>query len=97
MSKEVSVTMVESVWRDIVAHDPPGLPLDPTVRAQLRAAADQTNQSPSSPMAFRTATFTPEQAEILETWLAIVVTRPGSPLGGGAALHSVREGIRVAR
>ena len=97
MSKEVSVTMVESVWRDIVAHDPPGLPLDSTVRAQLRAAADHSNQVPASPIAVRTATFTPEQAELLEAWLAIVVTRPGSPLVGGAALHSVREGIRVAR
>jgi hypothetical protein len=97
MGKEVSVTMVESVWRDIVAHEPLGLELNPAVRAQLLSAANHSSQPPSVPMAVRTATLTPEQAELLEAWLAVVVTRPGSPLGGGAALHAVREGIRVAR
>src|SRR4029434_630088 len=70
MSKEVNVTMVESVWRDIVAHDPPRLPLAPTVRAQRRAAADHSSHVPASSTAVRTATFTPEQAELLEAWLA---------------------------
>jgi hypothetical protein len=94
MSKEVTVKVVESVWRDIVAHEPPGLVLDPAIREQFRAAAQYTDQ-PTTPVAARVTTFTLDQAEKLEAWLAAVVARPGAPLGSGVALHAVREGIRV--
>jgi hypothetical protein len=94
MSQDVTVKVVESVWRDIVAHEPPGLVLDPAIRDQFRSATQYTDQ-PSTPVAARIAVFPLEQAEKLEAWLTAVVARPRAPLGSGVALHAVREGIRV--
>jgi len=49
------------------------------------------------PAPARVATFTREQAEQLEAWLTAVVIRPDAPIGAGAALAAVRQGIRLAQ
>jgi hypothetical protein len=95
---EVSVFMSETVWQDIVAFEPSrsGTALASGVRAQLGTAPARP-QERRYPPASRVATFTRQEAEQLEAWLAAVVIRPDAPIGAGAALHAVRQGIRLAQ
>lgn len=95
---EVSISMSETVWQDIVAYEPArsGGALAPAVRAQLGTAPARP-QEKRHPPASRVATFTRQQVEQLEMWLTGVVARPGAPIGAGAALHAVRQGLRLAQ
>jgi len=95
---EVSISMSETVWQDILAYEPSrsGVALAPAVRAQLGTAPARP-QEKRYPPAARVATFTRQQAEQLEVWLSAVVIRPDAPIGAGAALHAVRQGIRLAQ
>ena len=90
--------MSETVWQDIVAYEPSrsGVELASTVRAQL-GSAPAPPQDKRYPPASRVATFTLQEAEQLEAWLTAVVIRPDAPIGAGAALHAVRQGIRLAQ
>ena len=94
----VSVSMSEPVWQDIVAYQPTParVGLESDVRAQLETAPARP-QAMRYPAAARVATFTREQAEQLEAWLTAVVIRPDAPIGAGAALAAVRQGIRLAQ
>ena len=90
--------MSETVWQDIVAYEPSrsGVALASAVRAQLETAPARP-QERRYPPAARVATLTRQEAEQLEVWLTAVVIRPDAPIGAGAALHAVRQGIRLAQ
>ena len=94
----VSVKFSETVWRNVLGYEPspPGVGLASGLRGSLTTAARITDDC-KIPVPWRIATFTPEEAEQLEAWLAAVVSRPNAPTGAGAALAAVREGIRVAQ
>ena len=94
---EISISMSETVWQDIVAYEPSRSTavLPSAIRAQLGTAPARPQEN-RYPPASRVATFTREEAEQLEAWLAAVVIRPDAPIGAGAALHAVRQGIRLA-
>ena len=95
---DVAVSMSETVWQDIVAYEPSrsGAPLASELRAQLGMAPARPQQKRYPPSA-RVATFTRDQAVQLEAWLSVIVIRPDAPIGAGAALHAVRQGIRLAQ
>lgn len=95
MSREVSVRLAERVWREIVAHESPGVDLPSAIRDQLREAAAIVEERPAR-REMRIATLAFEQAQRLETWLAAVSVRSHGPAGIGVALSAVREGLRVA-
>ena len=98
MEEEVTVIFEDTVWHDVVRSQ--GLPSGATVLsgvwAQLARAALITQEKPV-PAAVRVATFTRQQAADLERWLVEVGRSADAPASMGAALHSVREGIRLAK
>jgi hypothetical protein len=95
MANDVTVRVIERVWREMVEYEPPGLGLSPAIRTQFQAATDLVEERPAR-MQFRIATFTFEQARELEVWLTAVSRRGDAPAGAGVALTAVREGIRLA-
>ena len=96
MGREVMVHLPERVWTTLVnlVMAPDGSSLPAAVRQRLRDAVE--TRSEPVPAALRLVTLTREDADVLESWLGALCSRPDCPRDCRTALDLLREGKRLS-
>ena len=84
-----------AVWEQLLVYVPypSAVDLQPSIRIEVRGATLITRRG-SMPTSLRVVSLTPEQAEELEVWLAVVVDRADAPAALRDALDAVSEARR---